>query len=210
MEIQPDTRRSGRRRSEEKRERILDAAAAVFLEDGFAASMDRVARLADVSKQTLYSHFESKEGLYRAMAERLRWKMQDRIDPAKPVLDNLEAFGRAFRAKVTAPETVAMHRQLVGQATQFPELAALHDEHGPLRSLRLLGAAIEAAMARGEIRRDDPLIAAEQFIALCQGLVRHRLMFGTATTPTEAENEAAVARAVDVFMRAYRPEPGQP
>lgn len=204
MESQPETRRGGRKRSEEKREKILEAAATVFLEEGFAASMDRVAKLADVSKQTLYSHFESKEGLYRAMAERLRWSMQNRIDPALSVEENLRTFGRAFRRKVTAPETVAMHRQLVGQALQFPELAALHDEHGPLRSLRLLGGAIEAAMDRGEIRRDDPTIAAEQFIGLCQGMVRHRLLFGTAETPSDAENDAAVERALDVFMRAYR------
>lgn len=183
---------------------MLDAAATVFLEDGFAASMDRIARIADVSKQTLYSHFESKEGLYRAMAERLRWRMQDQIDPAKPIEETLRLFGRAFRSKVTAPETVAMHRQLVGQAQQFPELAVLYDEHGPLRSLRLLGAAVAGAMDRGELRRDDPLLAAEQFIGLCQGLVRHRLLFGSAATPSAAENEQAVERAIDVFLRAYR------
>ncbi len=177
----------------------------VFLEDGFAASMDRIAKLADVSKQTLYSHFESKEGLYRAMSERLRWSMQDQIDPAKPVAYNLEVFGIAFRRKIMAPATVAMHRQLVSQALQFPELAALHDEHGPMRSIRLLGGAIAAAMDRGEIRRDDPMIAAEQFIGLCQGLMRHRLLFGTGVTPTEAENEEAVRRAMDVFLRAYGP-----
>ena len=106
---------------------------------------------------------------------------------------------------MTAPETVVLHRQLIGQAAQFPDLATLHDEFGPRLSLRLIAECLEVAMARGEIRRDDPLVAAEHFIGLCQGLIRQRLLFGCAETPSEAENRQAVERAVDVFLRAYRP-----
>ena len=47
---------------------ILDAAGALFLDEGYpAVSMDAVARRAGVSKATLYAHFESKEALFAAI-----------------------------------------------------------------------------------------------------------------------------------------------
>ena len=50
-----------------KRDAILEAAARVFFESGYAAaSMDEIAREAGVSKQTVYSHFGAKEALFGA------------------------------------------------------------------------------------------------------------------------------------------------
>ncbi|MGL5860132.1 MAG: TetR/AcrR family transcriptional regulator, partial [Phycicoccus sp.] len=48
-----------------KRRRLLEAAETVFVRDGYrGASVDEVAALAGVSKQTLYAHFGSKEALF--------------------------------------------------------------------------------------------------------------------------------------------------
>ncbi|HEY0351636.1 MAG TPA: helix-turn-helix domain-containing protein, partial [Gemmatimonadales bacterium] len=56
------------RRPEARAEEILDAAQQVFGESGFArAKLDDVARLAGVSKGTLYLYFDSKETLFREM-----------------------------------------------------------------------------------------------------------------------------------------------
>ncbi len=53
--------------SDEKRSRLLDAALATFVRFGFRkTSMEEVARAADVSRQTLYLHFATKEDLFRA------------------------------------------------------------------------------------------------------------------------------------------------
>ena len=54
------------------RERILDAAMAVFAQFGFRrASMDEVAREAGLTRQAVYHHFASKEALFRAAVEAL-------------------------------------------------------------------------------------------------------------------------------------------
>ena len=56
------------RRPEARPDEILDAAFAVFGETGFArAKIDDVARLAGVSKGTVYLYFDSKESLFREM-----------------------------------------------------------------------------------------------------------------------------------------------
>jgi AcrR family transcriptional regulator len=71
----------GRRRFRQQRvEQILDAAVSVFAERGFhAASMDEIAARAGVSKPILYTHFESKDGLYEAILQRSAQLMTDRI-----------------------------------------------------------------------------------------------------------------------------------
>jgi TetR/AcrR family transcriptional regulator of autoinduction and epiphytic fitness len=56
--------------TDEKRAQIIDAAVAEFQELGFAgASMDRIAARAQVSKRTVYRHFDGKEALFRAILE---------------------------------------------------------------------------------------------------------------------------------------------
>src|SRR5688572_18076769 len=53
------TARSGKRRA------ILEAAAELFLQDGYSGtSMDEVAARASVSKQTVYAQFGGKEALF--------------------------------------------------------------------------------------------------------------------------------------------------
>jgi TetR/AcrR family transcriptional repressor of mexJK operon len=52
-------------RSARKRTAILDAATTVFLRNGYlGTSMDEIAALAGVSKQTVYKHFTDKESLF--------------------------------------------------------------------------------------------------------------------------------------------------
>lgn len=56
----------------DKQEQILQGAMQVFLQHGYArTSMDRVAAQAGVAKQTIYSHFQDKEGLFTALIERV-------------------------------------------------------------------------------------------------------------------------------------------
>ncbi|MFA0704551.1 TetR/AcrR family transcriptional regulator, partial [Vibrio sp. 10N.222.48.A3] len=43
-------------KSEQKRSQILTAASQLFSEHGFKINMDQIAKAANVSKQTVYSH----------------------------------------------------------------------------------------------------------------------------------------------------------
>src|ERR1700756_2199725 len=59
------------RRKEERAPEILDAALSCFAEKGFAACrMDDIARRAGISKGTIYLYFESKEAVFKALAQR--------------------------------------------------------------------------------------------------------------------------------------------
>lgn len=59
-----------RKKTEARREAILDAALEEFAAKGYAgARMEDIARRAGVAKGTLYLHFGDKEGLFNGLAE---------------------------------------------------------------------------------------------------------------------------------------------
>ncbi len=66
-----ETQKSRKKRdTSQKRQIILEGAIRVFTEKGFeASSMDKIAEVADVSKRTVYNHFQSKESLFQAIVE---------------------------------------------------------------------------------------------------------------------------------------------
>lgn len=63
--------RKPRSDGERNRTRLLDEAETLFGEEGTIASLDELARRADVSSATLYRHFPSREDLFRALLDRL-------------------------------------------------------------------------------------------------------------------------------------------
>ncbi|MGL5911338.1 MAG: TetR/AcrR family transcriptional regulator, partial [Phycicoccus sp.] len=63
-----------------KRRRLLDAAEEIFVRDGYrGTSVDEVAAVAGVSKQTLYAHFGSKEALFVEMVTTLTVETGDLV-----------------------------------------------------------------------------------------------------------------------------------
>ncbi|HEY9832621.1 MAG TPA: helix-turn-helix domain-containing protein, partial [Stenomitos sp.] len=71
------TKSVDRELSAEKTNAILDGAMQEFLANGYAAtSMDKVAAAAGVSKATVYSHFQDKQGLFTALVQRLACKKE--------------------------------------------------------------------------------------------------------------------------------------
>jgi TetR/AcrR family transcriptional regulator, regulator of autoinduction and epiphytic fitness len=119
----------GRESSVDKVEQILSGAMQEFLAHGYAgASMDRVAACAGVSKATVYSHFQDKEGLFKALIEQLARKKFNSIfgtvtlegEPAK-VLRQLGA--KALDVMMNDKEHHAFMRVVVGESGRFPELA---------------------------------------------------------------------------------------
>ncbi|MEU0812419.1 TetR/AcrR family transcriptional regulator [Streptomyces sp. NPDC005970] len=92
-------------RSARKHEAIMEAATAVFMEKGYSGtSMDDIARLAAVSKQTVYKHFADKEKLFAEIVLATSGRIDGMIDlvaaiPADPdaLEDNLHRLARQFR-----------------------------------------------------------------------------------------------------------------
>ena len=83
-----------------RREEILDAATTVFSARGFhAATLDDVAATAEVSKGSLYLHFDSKESMIDGLAEKWRAVDAETFDAADGERSPVD--GLALVAKTT-------------------------------------------------------------------------------------------------------------
>ena len=193
-----------------KHDVILDAARRVFLREGYSASMDSVAAEAGVSKQTVYNHFGSKEGLFRAIVDHVSGELLDvlvegdaRADPAA----TLEAIARRFLNLLLAPSYLALHRMLVAEAPRFPDLAREIYLGGPARAASELALYLAQESRNGTLAVADPALAAEQFFGALVGHLQLRALLNPRDTPGEAEIEHAIGHAVRGFLRAQAAVP---
>ena len=195
-------------RSADKRQQILQAAARLFMSQGFGTtSMDAVAREAGVSKATVYAHFEGKEALFAANVgvecEKLRAALTPPDEDVSDVEAMLRQFGTAFIALVYGPKGIAVYRIMTAEAERFPELGRAFYEAGPARVLAALSTLLERAAGRGLLDLADPREAAEQFIALMRGERHLRQLLGIAASPGPEEKARLLDEAVRVFLKAY-------
>lgn len=196
---------------EARRDAILDVAAGWFLEHGYAGTaMSAIAGALGGSKGTLWNYFPSKEKLFAAVIERVsesfRAQLLEILNPADDhVEETLRRYAREFLTKVTSPPAVALHRLVVGEANRFPEMGRIFFDHAPRLTQAVLADYLAAAMDKRQLRRDDPLCAAQNLSGLCMAGCHQRLMMGVIDEADAAMIEADVERAVPAFMRSYSP-----
>ena len=155
------TRKQGRPKSEEKYHLILHAASCLFLKEGFAnTSMDTVAKASGVSKQTVYSHFEGKDALFKAAisskCRSYQLDTQQLIDATSGSLSLLECLrkvGCQFVRLLQDPEAIAIFRVIIAEAVNSPHVATLFYQAGPEASLSTLSDVIEK-FGEGSLSRD--------------------------------------------------------
>ncbi|MHC0065111.1 TetR/AcrR family transcriptional regulator [Nostoc sp. UIC 10890] len=117
--------------SVDKVEQILQGAMQEFLQNGYAGtSMDRVAVAAGVSKATVYSHFQDKEGLFKVLLEQLASKKNNSIFGTEPIAGEPAAVLHHIGTKAldlmnSDQEHTAFMRVLIGESGRFPELAQI-------------------------------------------------------------------------------------
>lgn len=199
--------RPGRRKSSAKREAILCAAADLFLAHGLQrTSIDAVAERAGVSKQTVYSHFGSKDELFRAVigAKVGAYGLEDLgmsvdQDPATA----LNQLGLRLVELIHDPEVVGMKRVVIAEAASQPKLARLFFESGP----GALVAAVRNLLLRAEVARqlaiDDAEHATRMFAGMIMAPYQLPLLFGTAPAYDSMAVEKHVERVVEQFLSLY-------
>jgi TetR/AcrR family transcriptional regulator, regulator of autoinduction and epiphytic fitness len=125
----PSSIEGHRVRDSRKTEQILQGAMQEFLTRGYAAaSMDRVAAAAGVSKATVYSHFTDKETLFKTLVEQMaREKIQVLMTRLDYSLEPRQAMRQLISVAIDdccgSQEFKDFKRMLVGVSGQFPELA---------------------------------------------------------------------------------------
>lgn len=188
-----------------KQDAIVEAAAEVFLEQGFgSASMDEIARRAGVSKATVYSHFDSKPALFGAIVQnrcqRTMSAMLAEMSDA-PVAETLTAIGRQFLDVLMMPGSLPLYRVVLAEAPRFPELGRIFYEAGPDRCAVALAQYLGDQNQRGLLNVPEPRWAAEQFLGAVLGQIHIRMLLMVAgEAPGPEERSRYVATAVSTFL----------
>ncbi len=191
-----------------KVEQVVEGARKVFLRDGFeGASVDEIARVACVSKATLYSYFPDKRVMFMevARAECLRQAevSMDVIDGSRGVAETLRVTGRNMIRFLTSEFGRRMFRVCVAESERFPDLGKRFYESGPKMVRDRLVSFLADGVAQGELAIDDIDLAADQFAELCKADIFPRVLFCREWHPQEADVTRVVDGAVATFMARY-------
>ena len=213
MSRSPDETRSAR-----KRGAILDAATTLFLRNGYrGTSMDEIAALAAVSKQTVYKHFADKERLFSEIVTGTVSEISDPVHAAVLALEDsgdveadLRGLARELLRMVMQPRILQLRRLVIGEAGRFPELGRVFYEQGPGRTITALATVFEQLAERGVLRLDDPQLTAAHFNWLVMSIPLNRAMLlGEHRPPARAELNRYADAGVRAFLAAYRPDRAQ-
>jgi AcrR family transcriptional regulator len=159
------------RRKERRPGELLDAALALFVERGFAATrLDDVAARAGVSKGTLYLYYASKDELFKAVVrenlvpliENFRRDIEQSDAPGESLLRN---FFEGWWSRVGATRLAGIVKLIMGEAGNFPELAQFFFEEVSQPNLQLLTDIINRGIASGEFQSVDVEVAVHAWMS---------------------------------------------
>jgi AcrR family transcriptional regulator len=192
------------------RERILDAAFAAFMKNGYAASSTlEIATRAHVSKRELYALVGNKQEMLIACIGARARRFQVPADLPVPhdretLAQVLASFGTRLVREITDPTVIAVFRLAIAEAVHAPEVAHALDSIGREASR----AALRQIMARAQgsgLLSGPPAELAEQFGGLLWGNLMISLLLGVAARPNSREVAARARDATAAFLLLRSP-----
>jgi Bacterial regulatory proteins, tetR family. len=190
------------------RERILEAAFAAFMKNGYATtSMLEIATLARVSKRELYALVGNKqEMLIACISERAK-----RFDVPSdlPVLRDREtleqvlaSFGTKLVREISDPAVIAVFRLAIAEVVQAPEVARALNSIGREASRAALRKIMAQAQASG-LLAGRPAELAQQFAGLLWGDLMVSLLLGVTERPNSREIAVRARDAAATFLQLH-------
>ena len=172
------------RRKEARPQELLEAALALFVEKGFAASRaEEVAQRAGVSKGTLYLYYPSKEELFKAV---VRHNLSSLIAEGEETASQFEGSSSELLShllhtwwqRVGATPAAGIHKIVLSEVRNFPELAQFYTDEVIVPADRLFTRCVQRGIERGEFRPMPLHEVAHALMAPLIFMAIHRHSFG--------------------------------
>lgn len=171
------------------RERVLEAAKAVFSAGGSDASLEAVAKRAGVGIGTLYRHFPTREALFEAVYRREVDQLSDLAEALRNAPEPVDALRRWLKAHV---ELVATKKGMISALALAVQTSSDLYAYSFARLTKAIGTLLDRAVAAGQIRAD---ISPEDLL---------RALIGMCYLHDQPGWQSNVLRLMDVFIDGLR------
>ena len=185
----PATKRA--RRKEARPGELLEAALALFVEKGYAATrVEEVAARAGVSKGTLFLYFPSKEELFKAVVrENAGRHLQDAFREvagyAGTSAELLHEFIRRWWTQYGGTPAAGLTKLIMSEAANFPDLAQYYQDEVVQPSHELVRRIVQRGIARKEFRAIDLTLASHLIVAPLVQMVTWRFSLAPCCPATQ-------------------------
>lgn len=151
-----------RRRAEARPDEVLDAALALFVEKGFAATqVEDIAVRAGLSKGAVYLYFPSKEAILEGLVKRAVLPiannalglLENYVGDPRPVISTAL---KMVAGRLADPRMVAIPRLLIREIINFPEFAQMYRREVLDRVIPAVQRLIQNGIDEGYFRKVDP------------------------------------------------------
>ena len=201
------------RRKEARPGELLEAALALFVEKGFAATrVEEVAARAGVSKGTLFLYFPSKEELFKAVvrenaSRHLHDAFREVAGYAGISAELLHEFIRRWWTQYGGTPAAGLTKLIMSEAANFPDLAQYYQDEVVQPSHELVRRIVQRGIDRGELREVDLTLAAHLIVAPLVQLVTWRFSLAPCCPATLMPDPLALLDMhADMVVRGLRQE----
>lgn len=202
------------RRKAARPQELLEAALTLFVEKGFAATRaEEVARLAGVSKGTLYLYYPSKEELFKAV---VRAYLTEVIAQGSEIVDQfdgptselLHLLAHTWWTRVGASKASGIMLVIINEANNFPDLIQFYMDEVVAPSHAMLTRAVQRGIDRGEFRAMDVNSVVQALIAPVHFLVLYQHCSAACTVnPVPLDPEQFIATQIELLLRGLVASP---
>ena len=204
------------RRKDARPGELLAAALELFVEKGFAATrVEEVAKLAGVSKGTLFIYFTSKEELFKAV---VRENISGRFEEWNAEFENFQGSSAdmlrycltAWWEHIGSTKASGITKLMMSEAGNFPELAAFYQHEVIQPGNDLLRRVLQRGVDRGEFRPIDLQYGVYTMLAPMLFLATWQHSLGTCAGTTEIDPEKYIQVQVDTLLHGITQEQPTP
>ncbi len=188
----------------QRQQQIVAAAYEVLETKGYdGASMQRIARHARASNETLYNWYGDKQGLFRALvtrnAEEVKEHLAAELNSDSDALTILGTLGPKLLMLLTGDRAVALNR--AAAADSSGELGATLSEAGRETVFPMLEQVLLRAREEGQLQFEQSEQAVGLYLDLLIGDQQIRRVIGRLAKPSQSICEERSARAVRHLCR---------
>ncbi|MUK49480.1 TetR/AcrR family transcriptional regulator [Aliivibrio fischeri] len=193
-------------RSQQKHLDIINAAKEEFIEFGFlAANMDRITSSAEVSKRTLYRHFESKEVLFESVLTIINDSVNESVsyhfDFKKSMEEQLTEVAYKEIDVLYKTYGIALARTIVMEFLRQPEMAKHLIQN--IYSIRAITQWFRSAIEAKRLKDIDPKQMTDVYVSLFQGLFFWPQVMHLDVEPQGKELRQKIETLTTIFLQSY-------